>query len=134
MARSFTRWSRSPSRSPARGADRREQERHMTRFVRFNVVGALGVAVQLGLLWLLTRSTRLPSGAATGVAVAATVVHNYIWHRCWTWRDRAGADRFAPFVAFVGSNGVVSLAGNVAIVYALTRTWSIRPVTASLIA
>jgi putative flippase GtrA len=63
-----------------------------------------------------------------------TVMHNYAWHRLWTWRDRHTAGVIPQFLAFVGGSGLVSLAGNVGIVTTLTKLTSIAPVASSLIA
>jgi putative flippase GtrA len=31
------------------------------------------------------RTDELPT--ATAVAVELAVLHNFVWHHCWTWRD-----------------------------------------------
>ena len=88
------------------------------RLMRFNAVSAAGFAVQLLTVALLTRWMALPAMAATGVAVGVAVVHNFLWHRRWTWVDRAAdsAGMFATFLRFAAANGAISLAGNVLIV------------------
>ena len=86
----------------------------LPRSVVFALVGLLGFACQLSVLHLLV-GTGLPVGVGTAVAVLAAVAHNFFWHRAWTWRDRAAGTPHAQFSRFVGLNGLVSLAGNVAI-------------------
>lgn len=86
----------------------------MTRFARFNVVGAIGFAVQLTLLVLLERAG-LPVALATLVAVELTIVHNFIWHERWTWAGVAPGSAAARLARFHVSNGLISLAGNVVI-------------------
>jgi dolichol-phosphate mannosyltransferase len=83
------------------------------RFVRFNAVGLLGFAVQLGVLALLVRSG-LHYLAATALAVETAILHNFFWHERWTWADRPvhGTTRLARLARFHGVNGVVSLTGN----------------------
>ena len=59
----------------------------------FALVGAIGVVVQLGTLEALTAL----GGHylwATGLAVEAAVLHNFMWHQRFTWRDR-GRSRLA---------------------------------------
>src|SRR4030095_8220151 len=56
------------------------------RFVRFNLVGALGIGVQLTGLWVLVEVGRAPYLVATAAAVSAAIVHNFLWHVWWTWR------------------------------------------------
>lgn len=49
------------------------------------------------------------------MAVEAAVLHNFVWHQCFTWRDRpsAPAGVVRRLIAFHGTNGLVSLVGNV---------------------
>jgi putative flippase GtrA len=88
----------------------------LSRPVIFALVGALGFACQLGVLHLLVKAG-IPVAVGTALAVATAVAHNFLWHRGWTWRDRAGngGSPRAQFLRFAGLNGLVSLAGNVVI-------------------
>ena len=90
------------------------------RFLRFNLVGALGFVLQLGVLAILVRSG-LHYLAATAVAVEAAVLHNFLWHERWTWRDRpsTGWPRLARLGRFHVLNGGLSLAGNILIMHVL---------------
>lgn len=99
------------------GPNNREQAR---RFLRFNLVGAIGIVVQLGVLELLRR-TGMDYLIATVLAVEAAILHNFVWHERYTWRDRVGALRselLARLVRFHLTNGAVSLVGN-----ALAMRW-----------
>src|SRR5204863_306937 len=62
------------------------------RFARFNLVGALGIFVQVAALALLIR-LGVHYLAATAMAVSLAVVHNFWWHRRWTWSDADDAGR-----------------------------------------
>ncbi len=108
----------------------------MIRFLRFNAVGALGIFVQLTVLWVLVDAGRVDYLAATVAAVTAAIGHNFLWHLRWTWRDRptdvAGAS--GAFGRFVISNGAVSLAGNLAIMALLTGILAMPPLVANLVA
>src|SRR5262249_58094660 len=76
---------------------------------------------------------RVHYAVATPVAVACAVVHNVIWHRRWTWRDRRTA--FWPaLVRFAMSNGVVSLIGNMAVMTTLVSGAHVPAVAANLVA
>jgi putative flippase GtrA len=100
------------------------------RWASFAGVGAIGFAVQLGALALLTGWAGLPAPLATAMAVELTVLHNFVWHEWWTWRDRS---RTMPggwpvrFMRFHAASGLVSLAGNVALTLALVE-WLHAPV------
>ncbi len=57
------------------------------RWLKFSAVGLVGVGVQLAVLALLTKSG-VNYLVATAVAVEVALLHNYAWHRRWTWADR----------------------------------------------
>ena len=89
------------------------------RWLKFNLVGALGIGVQLGCLaglrpWLHYL-------AATALAVELAVLHNFAWHERFTWRDRPGArrDRWLRLLRFHAANGTVSIFGNLGLMWLL---------------
>lgn len=104
-----------------------------TRWWRFNGVGLAGIAVQLGTLWWLTRVCGAAIGPATAIAVTVAIVHNFVWHRRWTWADRPSRP-LVSFASFATTNGLMSLVGNVAITSALVTHFSLPTVAANLIA
>jgi putative flippase GtrA len=84
--------------------------------VKFNLVGALGTAVQLGVLVLLKSAMHMNYLLATALAVEISVLHNFVWHERYTWRDRALVScrgRMRSLAAFHLTNGLVSIVGNV---------------------
>lgn len=102
---------------------------------KFNVVGAMGMAVQLATLALFNRLTAGHYLVATAIALEVTLVHNFVWHLHYTWRDRR--DRSAligQFVRFHLSNGLVSMAGNLALMPLLVREGHIPVVASNAIA
>ncbi|MGA2416791.1 MAG: GtrA family protein [Candidatus Sulfotelmatobacter sp.] len=62
------------------------------RFLKFSLVGALGIAVQFGVLALLT-AIQINYLLATGLAVECAVLHNFLWHQRFTWSDRISLGR-----------------------------------------
>jgi putative flippase GtrA len=96
----------------------------MNTFVRwgkFNLVGAMGMAVQLAALALLNRWTAGRYLSASAAAVEIALLHNFVWHLHYTWRDGSGATRLRQFVRFHLSNGLVSLLGNLALMRLLVH-------------
>lgn len=84
------------------------------RLLKFALVGAIGLAVQLGGLAALT-ALRINYLLATGLAVECALIHNFLWHRRFTWRDRAKSDMrnfFKTLLRFQLSNGLISIVGN----------------------
>ena len=84
------------------------------RVAAFTAVSLLGFCVQLAAFAALTRA-RCPYLPATALAVEAAVLHNFVWHCCWTWRDRvAGSAAWVwQLAAFNVTTGASSVAGNV---------------------
>jgi putative flippase GtrA len=82
-----------------------------TRWLKFNLVGGMGIAVQLLMLFALKTGLHLDYLIATVLAVETAVVHNFLWHERFTWADRAGAG-LARFLKFNLTTGVFSIAGN----------------------
>ena len=81
------------------------------RWLKFNLVGGIGIAVQLLMLAVLKTALQLDYLMATALAVEITVIHNFLWHERFTWADRAGAG-FTRFLKFNLTTGLFSIAGN----------------------
>ena len=84
----------------------------LLRWWRFNVVGAMGMAVQLGSLAVMSRVWAGHVLVVTAIAVELAVLHNFVWHVRYTWRGREGGSRWKQMVRFHLANGAVSLVGN----------------------
>jgi len=94
------------------------------RFGRFNLVGLLGAGLQVTLLWILTECFRAPLLAATPAAVEIVVLHNFLWHESFTWRDRrfkTVQQRVIALLLFHAGNGCISLVGNMIVMYLLVE-------------
>jgi putative flippase GtrA len=102
------------------------------RVSAFAGVGVLGFVVQLAVVAALIGLARWPAPAATALGVEAAVLHNFAWHRRWTWRDRVGSIR-SQLLRFHLANGLTSLAGNVLLSIGLTRA-GLNPLLANAIA
>ena len=100
----------------------------MTRWLKFNAVGAIGVAVPLGTLTLLIQ-LGVHYLVATALAVEAAVLQNYYWHTRWTWKGREGS-----LWRFHLANGLFSLISNLVWMRMFTGWLGIPPVPANLVA
>jgi putative flippase GtrA len=92
------------------------------RWLKFNAVGAGGIAVQLAALTLLKSGLRLDYLSATALAVEAAVVHNYFWHERFTWADRTNGSSWARFAKFNLTTGLFSIFGNMLVMKVLVGT------------
>ena len=109
----------------------------LRRWLKFNAVGIVGIGLQLLLLQLLAVYFRMNYLWATGIAVELTVVHNFFWHESFTWRDRSKGsvlDRLKRFFRFNLANGVVSLLGNLGLMWVFSGVWKWPYVPANLAA
>jgi len=83
------------------------------RFLRFAVVGASGVVVDMLTLYLLSDPSTLGLGLTRSKVVAAelAIVNNFLWNDAWTFRDLVGRQRGWKFKVrrFVKFNAVCSL-------------------------
>jgi len=94
---------------------RRNAGRVALRWLKFNAVGALGIGVQLAVLFTLKSGFHLSYLLATAVAVEAAVVHNFLWHERYTWADRVRPSwrkSLPRLLRFNLTNGGVSMVGN----------------------
>ncbi|MFY9559374.1 MAG: GtrA family protein [Terriglobales bacterium] len=107
------------------------------RWLKFNLIGGIGIGVQLAALAIFRSLLRLDYLLATALAVETTVLHNFLWHERFTWADRPTA-RFTHSLArlarFNASNGLVSIVGNLLLMRLLVGTLRMQYFAANLIA
>lgn len=100
-----------------------------TRFVRFGIVGSLGVAVNSAVLFLAHGVAGLPLLLASGMAVEVAILHNYLWNERWTF----GVANFS--FARLGKFNLTSLGGlliTLSVLYLLVEQWHIHYLLANL--
>lgn len=103
----------------------------MIRLIRFHIVGLAGAFLQLGALSLLHDGLGLHHLLATALAVEFALLHNYCWHRKWTWRERqAGIE---SWLRFQFTTGLISLGGNLAGTQIFASMFAIPPLAANLL-
>ena len=88
----------------------------MLSWVKFNLVGVLGFALQTAVLFAFTHVTpQVSYFAATALAVELAVLNNFVWHQRWTWKDRPSAnikETLGRLVKFNLTSGLFSISGN----------------------
>ena len=105
------------------------------RWGKFNLVGAAGMAVQLASLALFNRCFAGHYLLASAAALELTLLHNFVAHLHYTWRDRRSSSALlAQLVRFHLSNGLVSMLGNLALMHFLVGTAHIPLLAANCIA
>jgi putative flippase GtrA len=107
----------------------------LVRWLKFNLVGGIGILVQLATLALLTHVFRWNYLPATALAVEAAVLHNFLWHERFTWADRSSPNFgqcLARLLRFNLTTGTVSIIGNLAFMHLLVGCIGVPPLAANL--
>jgi putative flippase GtrA len=103
------------------------------RWAKFSAVGATGILVQAIALAVFLRFVGLHYLVATALAVEASVLHNFVWHRRWTWRDRQQSRPLVMFVRFNLTSGALSLAGNLLLMFVFVGGMKLNAIVANFI-
>lgn len=106
------------------------------RWMKFNLVGAIGIGVQLGMLVLLTSVFHMEYLLATALAVESAVLHNFVWHERFTWADRNSPrcrDAAMRLVRFNVTTGAVSIGGNLLLMRLLVGQAHLPTVAANVV-
>jgi len=113
------------------------KKRTLFRWLKFNLVGSIGIGVQLAVLTALHSALHLPYLLATALAVETAILHNFLWHERYTWADRGRAGplkSLARFAKFNASNGAVSISGNLVLMWVMVGAFGINCILANLAA
>ena len=89
------------------------------RLLKFGAVGATGVIINTGALYVLSKWVGLSLLLSSAIAVELAIISNFFWNNRWTFACRSSSlARFAKFNAA----SLVGLTFNVTTVWGLTRT------------
>ncbi|RLC37140.1 hypothetical protein DRH29_02975 [candidate division Kazan bacterium] len=98
------------------------------RGTKFNLVGWAGMLVNSGCLYLLKGVLGVPLIPASLIAIEIAIVHNFFWHRYWTWKDRNGNGEKPFLIQLLTYNlmtGAVDLVANVTVLWMLTTMFGV---------
>ena len=106
----------------------------MIRWLKFSFVGGIGIGVQLAVLTALKSGLHFNYLLATALAVETAVIHNFIWHERFTWKDRVKTNLpFVRFLKFNLTNGLLSILGNLGLMRILAGFFHLNYIAANLI-
>lgn len=111
--------------------------RIVLRWLKFNAVGGIGIIVQLAALLGLKSGFHLSYMPATALAVELAVIHNFLWHERYTWRDRvqpSWSKSLPRLLRFNLTTGTVSIAGNLALMRLLVGLGHTNYLLANIVA
>ena len=107
--------------------------RLLRRLLKFHLVGAVGIGAQLCFLFLFKTVMHLNYLLATALAVECAVLHNFIWHERFTWRDRKSGKMLRRLVRFNLSTGLISIVGNLLLMRLLVGSLRMHYMVANLV-
>jgi putative flippase GtrA len=106
-------------------------------WLKFNTVGLLGMGFQLTALAFLKGALGLNYLTATVIAVESAVLHNFVWHERWTWLERTRLNAtgvVGRLLRFHMANGLISIAGNLALMWLLVSRLHLHYLLANITA
>lgn len=104
------------------------------RLLKFGVVGASGVAVNMGFLYLLKEFAGFPYFVASVIAIELSILSNFTINLFWTWRDRSGEGSLrTKIIRYHIGAGATAFLGNYLILIALTEIFGIHYLISNLI-
>jgi len=102
------------------------------RFQKFVVVGAVGLAVNQGVLWFLHESSGMNLVAASPIAIMVSMVVTFFCNEMWTWHDRGTGRISSRAMSYVPIN-FGGLVLNWGALYVLTENTGMHWFAANLI-
>jgi len=106
----------------------------LDQFIKFYIIGAIGLVVNLGILFLLTNYLKLFYMISSGIGFAISVTTNYIGNKIWTFRDKNNdrrhvAVQYVNFWLVSAFGGVIQLS----LLYLLVEKFGVWYVLAGFI-
>jgi putative flippase GtrA len=100
-------------------------------FIKFNIVGLSGVAVNEG-IFLLLRNFGLFYLYASALAIEISITTNFFLNDLWTFRDRRRGHMAVRMVKF-NALMIFGLIAQLAIVYVVTTYFGVDPAVSNLV-
>jgi dolichol-phosphate mannosyltransferase len=105
----------------------------LSRVLKFMLVGTSGIAVNEGLLYVLTEYGGLFYLLSSVIAVQCAILNNFTWNHLWTFRDRRRLPH--SLLRRLGKFELVSIGGkvtNIAVLYLLVTFAGMQYLIANL--
>lgn len=106
-----------------------------SRGIRFYVVGWIGMAVNSGCLYLMKSVLGIPLIPSSMIAIECAIIHNFILHRHWTWKERNGYNTpfFKQLIIYNAMTGLVDFTVNVSVLFILTEFFGVYYMIANIV-
>ena len=106
----------------------------LVRFMKFCVVGTMGILVNEGLLWILTELSGLFYLISAVIGIETSILSNFTLNDLWTFRDLRHSSMSTTMMRALKCNlvYVVGLTINIIILWTLTEFFDIRYLISNL--
>src|SRR5262245_42213227 len=91
------------------------------RLLRFGVVGASGVGVNMGVLILLSEAFRIPYALSGLIAIEFSILSNFALNNAWTWSDRRTTPLHQRLIRYHLVAGATAMIANWSLLVFLTE-------------
>ena len=104
------------------------------RIIKFGIVGASGVGVNVGCLYLFTEYAGMPYFIASIIAIELSILSNFTVNLLWTWRDRSEEGSiWVKMIRYHIGAGATAFLGNYIVLIALTELAGIHYIISNLV-
>ena len=94
------------------------------KFIKFGLVGALGLVVDMGLTWSIKEYVGLNPFIANAIGFITAVISNFYLNKIWTFQQKTSSEAHQPLLFFLFS--LIGLALNSLIILFLFEFISIN--------
>ena len=104
------------------------------RVLKFGIVGASGVVVNMGGLYVFKEFAGIPYFIASLIAIELSILSNFTINLLWTWSDRSGhGSTWTKLLRYHVGAGATAFLGNYLILIALTELFGMHYMVSNLI-
>lgn len=104
------------------------------RLLKFGIVGASGIVVNMSILYLFVEYVKFPYFVASLIAIELSILSNFTINLVWTWKDRVSKVSFwTKLLRYHIGVGVTAFAGNYLILIGLTEWFGIHYLLSNLV-
>lgn len=104
------------------------------RLLKFGIVGASGIVVNMSILYLFVEYLKFPYFIASLIAIELSILSNFTINLVWTWKDRANKVSFwTKLLRYHIGVGATAFVGNYLILIGLTEWFGIYYLLSNLI-
>jgi dolichol-phosphate mannosyltransferase len=104
-----------------------------SRIIKFSIVGGSGIAVNMGILFLLTEYCHLFYWLSSIFAIELSIISNFLLNDIWTWRDRKKKTFRKRLIQYHISVGITAISANWLLLILMTEIFGLYYMISNLI-